>query len=71
MTEACILAVWIMMAISPGVFLLCISTETWQKAVTILCLVISLMGFIGLKYTYDKTPPAQVNHLHNYGEEIR
>ena len=65
--EAATLGVLIVMAVSPAIFLLCIANETWKKGVSILLFIVSLAGFIGLKYTYDENPP-QVNHLYNYGE---
>ncbi len=70
MIEAFTLGTLIIMAISPAVFLLCICKETWQKVVAVCFFVVSLAGFIGLKYQYDQNPPQNIT-LNNYGEEIR
>ena len=67
--QAVLLGALIVMSISPAIFLLCIASRTLHKVIAVILFVVSLTGFIGLKYTYDNDTPAQVNHLYNYGEK--
>ena len=66
--DALELGLLIVMSISPAIFLLCIAEKQVHKIIAVILFVISLTGFIGLKYMHDALPPAQVNHLYNYGE---
>ena len=69
LVSAVLLGVLIVMAVSPAIFLLCVAHCVWHKIVAVCLFVVSLTGFIGLKYNFDATP-TQINNLYNYGEEI-
>jgi hypothetical protein len=66
MSEAFMLGALIVMAVSPAIFLLCVASKNAHKAIAVCLFVVSLAGFIGLKYVYDKVPQT-VNNLYYEG----
>jgi RsiW-degrading membrane proteinase PrsW (M82 family) len=53
----------------PVLYSFVIARETWQKAVAVVLALLFVAGLVGLKYQCN--PAKQVNHLYNYGEEVR
>lgn len=52
--QALELGLLIVMAVSPAIFLLCIANTSLHKLVSVGLFVVSLAGFIGLKYNYEQ-----------------
>lgn len=59
-----IYAVYLLMAASPAIWMLCIATARIDRILAVVVLAVSLIGFIGLS---EVSPPKQINHLYSNG----